>query len=170
MDQSLGDAYLLELLKGLKGLKRNAELAMEQISEEEMHYRRTENSNSVAILIKHISGNMRSRFTDFLTTDGEKPDRNRDGEFTRERLSREELIRRWDEAWQILFDTLATLKPDDLLNVVSINKEQQTVVRALQRALVHYANHTGQIVYICKEIRDPHFKTLSIPLKKWTDR
>jgi hypothetical protein len=109
---------------------------------------------------------MKSRFTEFLTSDGEKHDRNRDGEFTRELLNREELMRRWNDAWKILFDTLAELTSNDLMKEVVINNESQTVVRALQRALVHYANHTGQIVYICKEIRAGEFKTLSIPLKK----
>ena len=166
MSDSIGDTYLLETLKSLKGLKSNAEKAMEQITEEEMYYSRNEDSNSVAILIKHISGNMISRFTNFLTTDGEKPDRNRDGEFTREVLSRTELMRRWEAGWKCLFDTLSTLSSDDLLKEVIINKEKHSVLRALTRALVHYANHTGQIVYICKEIRSADFKTLSIPLKK----
>jgi hypothetical protein len=166
MADATGDIYLLELLKSLKGLKSNAEKAIDQISEDEMYFSRNAESNSVAILIKHISGNMKSRFTDFLTTDGEKPDRNRDGEFTRERPSRDELMNRWHEGWKILFDTLSIIKSDDLAKEVLIGNEKHSVLRALQRALVHYASHAGQIVYICKEIRGEEFRTLSIPLKK----
>jgi hypothetical protein len=161
-----GELYLLEVLKSLKGIKSNAEKAMEQITEDEMYFSRNEDSNSVAVLIKHISGNMKSRFTDFLTSDGEKPDRNRDAEFTRDKINRDELRRRWEEGWKILFDSLAQLTPEDLEKEILISNEKHTILRALLRALVHYANHTGQIVYICKEIRSADFKTLSIPLKK----
>jgi hypothetical protein len=107
---------------------------------------------------------MKSRFTDFLTTDGEKPDRDRDSEFTRERLSRDELMRRWETGWKKLLETLSSLNINDLSKEVVISGEKHSVLRALTRQLVHYAYHTGQIIYICKEIKSADFKTLSIPL------
>ena len=139
---------------------------MIQISEDEMFVSKNEDSNTVAILIKHISGNMKSRFTDFLTTDGEKSWRNRDGEFTSEKWSREKLMGKWEDGWQCLLDVVEALSPSDLKKQVLISGEINSVIRALQRQLVHYAYHTGQIVYICKEIRSIDFQTLSIPKKK----
>jgi hypothetical protein len=166
MSQNTGDIFLLETLKSLKGLKSTAEKAIMQISEEEMFYKPDEESNSVAVLIRHIAGNMISRFTDFLTTDGEKPWRNRDSEFTDEKSTSEILMKRWNEGWQCTFDSLEKLSSADLEKEVLINNEKHTVIRALTRHLVHYAYHTGQIVYLCKQIRSTGFKTLSIPKKK----
>ncbi len=161
-----GEAYLLETLKSLKGLKSTCEKAIAQVSDDEIHFQYDEDSNSVAILMKHISGNMVSRFTDFLTSDGEKEWRKRDDEFIEDRQSREELLKAWDRSWELLFNTLAGLRADDLLRKVYIRNEEHTVIRALQRQLVHYAYHTGQIVYICKQIRKSDFKSLTIPKSK----
>jgi hypothetical protein len=158
-----GAVYLLEYLKSFKGIKSNAEKAMAQIDEQEWHWSPDPESNSVAILVRHISGNLRSRFTDFLTADGEKPDRNRDAEFLDPDQTRENLLAAWESSWDILFATLEQLQPSDLLSIVHNRREPYTVVRALQRQLVHYAYHGGQIVYLCKQIRTVRFRSLSIP-------
>lgn len=155
--------YLVETLKSLKGLKSLSEKAIAQITDEELHLRFDSESNSVAIIMKHMFGNMISRFTDFLTTDGEKEWRKRDNEFIDERLTREELITNWNNGWDCLFNTINNLKPEDLLKIVHIKAEENTVIRALNRQLVHYAYHTGQIIYICKQIRKTDFQSLSIP-------
>ena len=162
----IDDQYLLETVKSFRGLKSNAEKAMAQINEKELHFCPDPESNSVAILIKHLSGNMVSRFTDFLTTDGEKSWRERDNEFVDELLNQEGLMNIWNKGWKVVFDTLSGLTSIDLSKVVYIRGEEYTVLRALQRQLVHYAYHTGQIVYICKLIRSIDFTTLSIAKKK----
>ncbi len=160
------ELYLLETIKSLKGLKSTCEKAIEQISDEDLHFQADPDSNSIAIIMKHIAGNMVSRFTDFLTTDGEKEWRRRDDEFVDDNPSRAELFKLWEKAWKIFFDSISVLKPEDLLKIVYIRQEEHTVLRALQRQLVHYAYHTGQIVYICKQIRKSDFKSLSIPKKR----
>jgi hypothetical protein len=166
---TVGSVYLLETTKSMHGLKSNAEKAIEQISEQEMHFCPDPESNSVAVIMKHMAGNMRSRFTDFLTSDGEKPDRNRDGEFVDELRSRREIFEHWNMGWKCLFDALDELTPDDLLRIVFIRGEEHTVIRALHRQLTHYAYHAGQIVYLCKLIRSGDFKSLSIPKNKSLD-
>ncbi len=158
-----GEIYLLECLKSFKGIKSTTEKAIVQIKDEEMHWSSDPESNSVAIILRHISGNLRSRFTDFLTTDGEKPDRNRDAEFVDSGISREVLLSEWETSWKILFDTLGQLTSASLTQTVYIRNEPHTVIRALQRQLVHYAYHSGQIVYLCKQIRAGNFKSLTIP-------
>ena len=154
--------YLQECVKSFRGLKSNAEKAIAQISDEELHVRPDPASNNIAILMQHLCGNMKSRFSEFLTTDGEKANRNRDGEFEDLRLTREQLFSQWNEGWNILFQSVESLQAKDLLSVVTIRNEPHTVVRALQRQLVHYAYHCGQIVFLCKHIRSENFKTLSI--------
>ena len=163
--QEVGEVYLLETLKSLKGLKSNAEGAIAQISDEELHYFPDTESNNVAIIMKHMAGNMVSRFTDFLTTDGEKKWRDRDQEFVDESKSREELFKLWNKGWDILLKTISDLKSEDLLKIVTIRGEEHTIIRALNRQLAHYAYHTGQIVYLCKHIRTSEFQSLSIPRK-----
>jgi hypothetical protein len=158
--------YILETLKSFRGLKSTAEKAIEQLPDDSLHYFPAPESNSVAMLIKHISGNMISRFTDFYTSDGEKPSRNRDSEFIDGGERRDELMSKWEQAWDILFKLLAEMKEEDLLRTVYIRNEEHTVLRALNRQLVHYAYHTGQIVYLCKIIRKNEFQTLSIPKGK----
>jgi len=124
-------------------------------------------SNSVALLSKHIAGNARSRFTDFLTTDGEKPDRFRDREFEiPTTTSRSEVMRDWEEGWGIVFATLDSLKPEDVIRTVTIRQEPHTVMQAINRALAHYAQHIGQIVFLAKHLRSHEWKTLSIPRGK----
>ncbi len=155
--------YLVETIKSLKGLKSLSEKAIAQITDEELHIRFDSESNSVVIIMQHMYGNMLSRFTDFLTTDGEKEWRKRDNEFIDEKLTREELITNWNSGWDCLFNAINNLKPEDLLKIVHIRGEENTVIRALNRQLVHYAYHTGQIIYICKQIRKTDFQSLSIP-------
>src|SRR5579864_3631039 len=135
-------AYLDEVRRGLRGYKRMAENAIAQLNREELFLQIDPEANSVAIIMKHISGNMRSRFTDFLTSDGEKPDRHRDQEFELNgEPTREELLRWWEEGWACVFRTLDSLKPEDLMRTVHIRHEPHTVVQALNRALAHYASH-----------------------------
>ena len=162
---AIAELYLLETLKNLKGLKSIAEKAISQISKEELHYSPDKESNSVAIIMKHLAGNMLSRFTKFLTTDGEKEWRNRDQEFIDDSSTYEELFETWNKGWDCLFESLSKLQPEDLSKFIYIRGEEHTVLRALNRQLVHYAYHTGQIIYICKLIRKSDFQSLSIPRK-----
>jgi hypothetical protein len=157
------ELYLLETKKSFRGLKSNTEKAIAQLSDEELHRVPDPSSNSIAILMQHMAGNMISRFTDFLTSDGEKANRNRDAEFVDNHASREALFKKWEEGWKILAQVLDDLTPEDLEKTVMIRNEPHTVVRALHRQLVHYAYHSGQIVYICKYIRSGSFTSLTIP-------
>lgn len=166
MNQDFNAAYLNEVLRGLRGYKRFADGAIAQLHEAEFFMQIDAEANSVAIIMKHISGNMRSRFTDFLTSDGEKPDRHRDQEFMQENLTREELMRIWEKEWQGLFATIESLNPEDLERTITIRGEAHTVLQALNRALMHYAQHIGQIIFLAKHIRGGEWKTLSIPRGK----
>jgi len=159
---TLSEEYLTESIKSFHGLKSNAEKALAQLSDQELHFTPNEESNSIVVIMKHLAGNMLSRFTDFLTSDGEKPDRNRDGEFIDDFTSREDLMSYWNKGWNCLYDALNELKEEDLLKTVYIRNEAHTVLRALQRQLVHYAYHCGQIIFLAKEIKGKDFKTLSI--------
>ena len=124
-------------------------------------------SNSVALLLKHVAGNMRSRWTDFLTTDGEKPDRDRDTEFEREpRDTRESIVARWEDGWDLLFAALAPLTEADLVREVPIRGEPHTVLQAVHRQLTHYAYHVGQIVFLARHFAGGRWKSLSIPKGK----
>jgi hypothetical protein len=162
MPEELGSSYLREVLRGLRGYKRFADGAIAQLREEEFFVQIDPEANSIAIIMKHISGNMRSRFTDFLTSDGEKPDRHRDQEFIQEDLTYPELMRRWEAEWQNLFATIEALKPQDLERTITIRGEPHTVLQALNRALLHYAQHIGQIIFLAKHIRGTAWKTLTI--------
>lgn len=156
--------YLDEIRRQLRGHKRMAESAMAQLEDKNFFTTIDSEANSIAVLVKHIAGNARSRFTDFLTSDGEKPDRFRDREFELSaKTTREEILRWWEEGWAIVFSTLDTLKPEDVLRTVTIRQEPHTVLQALNRALAHYAQHIGQIVFLAKHLRSEHWKTLSIP-------
>jgi len=159
---SIEKTFLEESIKSFRGLKSNAEKAIEQISDAEMHWSYNEDSNNIAIIVKHMAGNMISRWTNFLTTDGEKPDRNRDGEFEDDFKTRQQIMDYWNRGWKVFLDTLNSLKDEDLLKAVYIRKERHTVVRAIQRQLAHYAYHCGQIVYLAKQMKGKDFKTLSI--------
>jgi hypothetical protein len=164
---SLATHYLDEIRRQLRGHKRLSEGALAQLKDEDFFVTLDPESNSIAILIKHISGNMRSRFTDFLTSDGEKPDRHRDGEFElSDKTTRAELMNWWEEGWKVVFGALDSLTPDDVMRTVQIRQEPHTVMQALNRALAHYATHLGQIVFLAKHFRSSEWKTLSIPRGK----
>ncbi len=159
--------YLEESLRAMRGNKRLADGALAQISDEEFFRELDPESNSIAIIVKHMAGNMRSRFTDFLTSDGEKPDRNRDQEFELGmEASRKDLMLAWEQGWKIVFDSISALKPEDVEKTITIRREPHTVLQALNRALTHLAQHTGQIVYLAKYFRSDSWKTLSVPRGK----
>jgi len=166
----LSSHYLDEIGRQLRGHKRMAENAMAQLEDKDFFATIDTEANSVAVLVKHIAGNARSRFTDFLTSDGEKPDRLRDREFELNgATTREEVFRWWEQGWSCVFAALDSLKHEDLLRTVTIRQEPHTVVQALNRALAHYAQHIGQIVFLAKHLRSEQWKTLSIPRGKSED-
>ncbi|MEA2765392.1 MAG: hypothetical protein QOK07_1796 [Gemmatimonadaceae bacterium] len=165
MTSKLADAYLRNLVRTYRTYKEMAEKAIEQVrSEEDLNRELDENSNSIAIIVKHMSGNLRSRFRDFLTSDGEKPDRNRDTEFESDKpVTREQLMRWWNDAWKIVMGSIEALSADDLERTVRIRDEEMLVVEALNRSVTHAAYHVGQIVYLARHFASSDWKTLSIP-------
>ena len=157
--------YIESAKKQFVQYKLLAEKAMIQIPDDQLNWQFNPETNNLITIVKHMAGNMLSRFTDFLTTDGEKPWRNRDGEFENENLTRESLMTRWDEGWTCLFQVLNSLSAEDLSGIVLIRNEKHTVMEAINRQLTHYAYHVGQIVYLSKMIANSHWKTLTIPRK-----
>ena len=146
--------------------RRLAELAVEQVTDEDLHHRRFADGNSLAMLLRHLSGNLRSRFTDFLTSDGEKPWRQRDEEFEPPGQSRDELMAAWRSAWDVVDRALldvAAASPDALSRTVTIRQQPLSVLDALLRSVAHVAYHTGQIVLLARERKGPGWRTLSIP-------
>lgn len=160
-----GELFLRESVKNLYSLKKTCEHAAEQLTDDELHMAADEESNTIAVLMQHIAGNMISRWTDFLTTDGEKPDRNRDAEFIDNLCTREELLYKWEKGWKCMFDALEGINEDTLQKVINIRGEEHTVLKGIIRADSHYAYHTGQIVYLAKTIKSTDWKTLSVPKK-----
>jgi hypothetical protein len=160
----LATHYLDEIRRQLRGHKRMAEAAMAQLEDKDFFTLIDPEANSIAILVRHIAGNARSRFTGFLTSDGEKPDRFRDREFEISgKTTREEVMRWWEQGWSHVFSALDSLTPEDVTRTVTIRQEPHTVLQALNRALAHYAQHIGQIVFLAKHLRSKHWQTLSIP-------
>ena len=159
----IGTHYLEVGLEELRRLKRITDRALAQMTDEELHARPGDESNSIAVTMKHMAGNMRSRWTDFLTTDGEKAWRHRDGEFEEERRSREEILADWESGWAAVFDAVANLRAGDLGKTVWIRGEPHTVLLALQRQIAHYGYHVGQIVYLARQLRGAGAHPLSIP-------
>ena len=162
-DTEIGRTYLDEVRRQFRGYKRMGEGAMEQCSDEDLFRPLDAEANSIAILVQHITGNQRSRFTDFLTSDGEKPDRNRDQEFEAVVKTRDELMQRWNAGWELMFRTLESLSPEDLLKEVTIRGESYSALRAINRQIAHYASHIGQLVLLAKHYRGAEWKSLSIP-------
>ena len=159
--------FLDDCLFQLRKLKVQADKAMAQVDDSEFFALLDPDANSIALIVKHVAGNMRSRWTDFLTTDGEKPDRHRDSEFERESGdTREAITARWDAGWELLFATIMSLGPGDLGRTVTIRGEPHTVVQAINRQVSHYSAHVGQIVLLAKHYAGPKWKTLSIPKRK----
>lgn len=163
----IGAHYLEDARLQLTKLKRQAERAMAQVGDEDFFRSPDAESNSIAIIVKHVAGNMRSRWTDFWTSDGEKPDRDRDSEFiVGPGETRPRILERWEDGWRRLFDALAALRPDDLEKTVRVRGEPHTVLEAINRQMTHYATHVGQIVYLAKHWAGPRWQTLSIPRGK----
>lgn len=156
--------YLEELAAQIDKQKKLAEGAIAQLGDEQLFQAIDPESNSVAIIMRHVAGNLRSRFTDFLTTDGEKPNRNRDAEFEMpEGTTRETVEADWENGFRALKTAVAGLRPDDLARDVFIRGERHSVLQALQRSITHLAYHVGQIVFLAKHLRSANWRTLSIP-------
>jgi hypothetical protein len=167
MSDSVAAQYLDEVKRQFKGHKRLGEGAISQLRDEELLVAIDPEANSVALIVKHLAGNMRSRFTDFLTTDGEKPDRHRDQEFEMAGpTTRAEVMRWWEEGWAIVFRAVEELKPEHVTRTVTIRGEPHSVLQALNRQVAHYAYHVGQIVFLAKHLRSVEWKSLSIPRGK----
>ena len=163
-DLSIGQHYLEDALRRFRDYKKLAERAFAQISDEEFFRTLDEASNSIAINMKHMAGNMISRWTDFLTTDGEKPERNRDLEFVMlPKTSKDEMLAYWERGWQCVFDAVEPLKPEDLMRTIRVRGQDHTVVQAINRQLAHYAYHVGQIVFLAKHFKSSEWQSLSVP-------
>lgn len=159
--------WLVDVRVQFEKMKRLAEGALAQAGDDQLNVALDAESNSLAVIAKHMAGNLRSRFTDFLTTDGEKPDRNRDGEFEiAGPVARQMVMEDWERGWQILFGVLDGLTPADLRREVVIRGERHTVVQALNRQLTHHSYHVGQIVFLAKHLRSDRWKTLSLPRRR----
>ncbi len=155
--------YLQSVIKRFAGYKELAEKTFIQLEDKDLHYKPNEESNSIAVIIQHMSGNMLSRWTGFLSGDGEKEERDRDAEFTVRSHSRRELLELWEKGWNCMMETLSSLQEDDLTRIIRIRNEPHSVIDAINRQLSHYPYHVGQIVYIGKMILNDHWKSLSIP-------
>ncbi len=158
--------YLNVIKKNFANYKSLGDNSFEQLDENEVLYKPDSGSNSIAILIQHLAGNMISRFTNFLESDGEKPGRNRDAEFEEHTPGKKDLLQRWEQGWKVLDETLESLSEDDLVKIVLIRNEPHSVIEALNRQLAHYAYHVGQIVLLAKMIKKEKWQTLSIPKGK----
>lgn len=164
MDTSLARHYLEDAVQTFRGYKKLADKALAQLKDDEFFVALDEEANSVGVIMKHMAGNMLSRWTDFLTADGEKPDRDRDLEFVLSpETTKEELLAYWERGWRCVFDAVEPLRPEDVGRKVLIRGEEHTVVEAINRQLTHYAYHAGQIVFLAKHFRSAEWKSLSIP-------
>jgi uncharacterized damage-inducible protein DinB len=158
--------YHADAVASFRNYKKLAERAIEQLSDDEFFARIDEESNSVALIVKHVAGNLHSRWRDFLSTDGEKAERNRDTEFELIDDTRESLMKFWETGWSILFDNVKPLTLDDFAKTVTIRGEPHTTSEALNRQMTHYAYHVGQIVFLAKHLRSTEWKNLSVPKKQ----
>jgi hypothetical protein len=162
-------SYTKDSLSLFRYYKNLAEKAMAQLRDEQLAQVLDPEMNSIALIVKHMAGNMRSRWTDFLTTDGEKSDRNRDSEFMQPPEDREALIRLWEQGWQFLFSALEPLSDEDFGRVVTIRGEEHSVMQAINRQLAHYAYHCGQIVFLAKHLNHERWASLSVPRNRSAD-
>jgi len=164
MTESPAQDYLADAIRTFRDYKKLAEGALAQISDEDFFKTLDEESNSIAVNMKHMAGNMISRWTDFLTTDGEKPERDRDMEF--EMLpgtTKADMLAYWEQGWKCVFDAVEPLQPDDLMRTVRIRGQDHTVIQAINRQLAHYAYHVGQIVFLAKHFKSSEWQSLSVP-------
>ncbi|SHG17581.1 DUF1572 family protein [Flavobacterium defluvii] len=163
---SADNSYLESVKKQFLYYKMLGEKAMDQLEPEQLFVSINEDTNSIATIIKHISGNMLSRWTDFLTSDGEKKWRNRDAEFENDLKSKEEVVEVWNKGWNCLENALESLKPEQLTDIIYIRNEGHTVIEAINRQLAHYPYHVGQIVFYAKQLKTSEWNSLSIPKNK----
>lgn len=164
MNTSLHEQYLQDALLEFRKSKRLAERAMAQLDEREIFHQLDPEANSIAVIVKHMAGNMRSRWTDFLTSDGEKPDRHRDTEFEINAMAttRADVMRMWEAGWSHVFAAIEPLGAEDLSRTITIRGESHTVMQAINRQLTHYAQHVGQIIFLAKHFKSTAWQTLSI--------
>jgi hypothetical protein len=162
MTNELAKNVLETTISVFRSQKSLGDLSIGQLDEESLHWAPDKESNNIAIIVKHVSGNMLSRWTDFLTTDGEKPNRNRDDEFVDDIETLGSLMETWEIGWFVLFHALEALQPEDLLRTVTIRGQAHTVIQAINRQISHYGYHVGQIVYIAKAYKSAEWQTLSI--------
>jgi hypothetical protein len=161
---SLAQTYLADVLRTFRSYKRLGDGALAQTTDEQLHTTLDADANSIAIVVKHVGGNLRSRFRDFLTSDGEKPDRDRDSEFEMpDRVDRAQLLAWWESGWTTVFSAIESLSPADLERTITIRGEAFQVIEALNRSAAHIAYHVGQIVLLAKHFAGPSWKSLSIP-------
>ena len=159
--------YYDEVRRSFRGYKRLADGGLAQLEDRDFYRAPDPESNSAALIVKHVAGNLRSRWKDFLTTDGEKPDRNRDQEFVlAPEDTRAELMRRWEESFQIVFDVIGALTEEDFSRAVTIRGEPHTILQAMNRSLMHTAYHVGQVLYLGKHLRGAEWTMISIPRGK----
>jgi hypothetical protein len=164
MTSDIGAAYLNDAIDTFHSYKKLGEKAIAQVYDSGLTRTLDAESNSIAVIVKHLAGNMRSRWTLFLTTDGEKPDRNREAEFeVALDTGRAMVLGWWEDGWSCLFEALRSLKPDDLSRTVMIRGQPHSVVQAINRQLTHYAYHVGQIVFLAKHFANKDWHSLSIP-------
>ncbi|KQB37429.1 DUF1572 family protein [Flavobacterium aquidurense] len=160
------ESYLESVKKQFLYYKTLGEKAMDQLQPDQLFVAVNEDTNSIATIIKHISGNMLSRWTDFLTSDGEKEWRNRDAEFENDLQSKEEVIKHWNMGWDCFLNALNSLNPEQLSDIIYIRNEGHTVIEAINRQLAHYPYHIGQIVFYAKQLKNGSWDSLSIPRNK----
>ena len=161
--ESLQTALLKDIARTYRNYKQLGERAIAQVSDEQLHALVDTDSNSIAIIVKHLAGNLRSRFTDFLKSDGEKPWRNRDEEFDDRAVTRQEFLAKWEQGWSVLFGALDGLTDANLRDTITIRGQAHAVHEALHRSVAHTSYHVGQMVYIAKALRGDQWKSLSIP-------
>ena len=160
----IANNYLSDALLSFRNCKKMAERAIEQVSDDEFFRQIDGESNSLAVIVKHIAGNARSRWRDFLNSDGEKPDRNRDMEFEMlPQTTKADMLAFWEKGWQCVFNAIEPLTSDDLMKIVKIRGQDHTVLQAINRQISHYSNHVGQIVYLAKHFKSGEWQTLSVP-------
>ena len=166
MAHHFSTSYIEDSLSLFRYYKKLGEGAMEQLSDQQLFVSLDPEMNSIAIVMKHIAGNMRSRWTDFLTSDGEKPNRNRDSEFESTPSTRAELLKLWNDGWDRVFSALEPLSDSDLERTITIRGEPHSVMQAVNRQIAHYSYHVGQIVFLAKHLNASRWKSLSVPRNK----